>query len=155
MIDAQRRQIDLFGGQGVNELGDPLGHDRVHVILESPAAQRLRGVAGADGRLEVVEIGVEVVIRNDENALVRMLEVIGLELGDGLEPKRGLAAPFFAENESRRRIGGAAEKLVPGGMMDLGQTSSLEDGIGLRIFLAERVADDAVMLEKLFGLHPQ
>ncbi len=39
--------------------------------------------------------------------------------------------------------------------MDLDQAAPLEDRVGLRVFLAERIAGDPVMLKKLFGLHPR
>ena len=112
------------------------------------------GVAGADGGPEVVEVGVEVVVRDDEDPLGRVRLVVRLELGGRLEPQRGLAAPLLAEDQGRRGVGRAAEELVPGRVVDRRQAAALEDRVGLGVLLAERVAGDPVVPEELFGLHP-
>ena len=81
--------------------------------------------------------------------------VVRLQLGDRLEPERRLAAPLLAEDQGRRGVGRAAEELVPGRVVDRHEAAPLEDRVGLGVFLAERVAGDPVVLEKLFGLHPR
>ena len=115
----------------------------------------LRGVAGADGGPEVVEVGVEVVVGDDEDPLVGVRLVVGVELGDRLEPQGRLAAPLLAEDQGRRGVGRAAEELVPGRVVDRRQAPPLEDRVGLGVLLAERVAGDPVMPQELFGLHPR
>ena len=124
------------------------------MVLELPAPEDLGGVGGADRGPEVVEVGVEIVVGDDEDALGGIGLVVRLDLGDRLEPQRGLAAPFLAEDQRRRGIGRAAEELVPGRVVDRRQAAALEDRVGLGILLAERVARDAVMLQELFRLHP-
>ena len=58
-----------------------------------------------DRRLEMVEIGIEVVVRDDEHALVGIRLVVRLQLGVGLEPQGRLAAPL-----SRRRPGPSTDR---------------------------------------------
>ena len=132
----------------------PEREDRVHVVLELPPLQDGGGVAGPDGVPEMVEVGVEVVIGDDEHPLGGIGLVVGLDLRRRLEPQGGLAAPLLAEDQRRRGIGGAAEELVPGRVVNGREAPALEHRVGLGILLAERVALDSVMLQELFRLHP-
>ena len=124
------------------------------MVLELPPLEHLGGVVRAEGGPEVVEVGVEVVIGDDEHALGGVGLVERIDLGHRLEPQGGLAAPFLAEDQGGRGVGGAAEELVPGRVVDRRHAPALEDRVGLRIFFAERVSLDAVMLQELFRLHP-
>ena len=79
--------------------------------------------------------------------------VVGVELGRGLEPQGGLAAALLAEDQGRAGVLGAAEELRPGRVVDLPEALALEDRVGLRVLLAERVAADAVVAQELVDLH--
>jgi hypothetical protein len=154
LVQAQGREADLLHRQQVDQPGHAQREDRVHVVGEPPLRQDLVHVRCADRCPTVVQIRVEIVIRNDEHPFVRVVLIVRLQLGAGLEPQGGLAAAFLAEDQRRRRIDRAAEELVPGRVVDRRQASPFEDGVRLRILLAERIADDPVMLEELFQLHP-
>jgi len=91
------------------------------------------------------------VVRDHEHPLVGVLGVVRLELGRGLEAKGRLAAPLFSKDEGRRWVGGATEKLVPGRVVNLVQTTPLEDRVGLRILFAKGIAGNSVVPQKLFG----
>ncbi len=75
------------------------------------------------------------------------------ELGTGLKPKSRLAAPLFAKDQSRGRIGRAAEKLVPRRVVNRRHAETFEYCVRLSILFAERVAGDAMVPQELFQLH--
>src|SRR4051812_10597139 len=108
----------------------------------------------ANGRTVVIEIRIEIIIRNDEYPLRGVCLVKGLDLGGRLQAKGGLATPFLSEDQGRGWVGRAAEELVPGGVVDGRQTSALENRVRLGILLTERIASDTMVLQELFRLHP-
>ena len=108
----------------------------------------------ANRRLAIVQVGIEIVVGNDEDALGRVGLIVRFQLGVGLKSQRRLATPFFAENQGRRWIDRTAEKLVPRRMVDRCQTAPLEHGIRLRILLAEWIPGNPMMSKELFQLHP-
>ena len=124
------------------------------MVLELPALQGFAGVPALDRVAKVVEERVEVVVGDDEDPGLGMLGVVFFEFRGHLEPEGRLAASLLAEDEGRRGVGRAAEELVPGGVVNRVQAAALEDRVGLRVLLAERVAGDAVVLQKLIDLHP-
>ena len=121
-------------------------------------AFRARGsrvhVCGTHRRPTTVEVGVEIVIRNRQNTLLRIGLIVSFQLGRGLKPQSRLAAPFLSEPKGRRWIGRTAKKLVPRRMVDRCQTDPFEHGVRLSILFAERVPGDSVVAQKLFQLHP-
>ena len=82
-----------------------------------------------------------------------MLLVVSFELGDRLEPKRGLAAALFAEDDGGRGLARIAEELGPGRVVGRADAGLLEQGVGLGVLLVEGVAADSVMFQKLLDLH--
>src|SRR5271157_1697161 len=154
LVETEHREVDLLGGQQVNQLGDPEREDGVHVVLQLPAPEDVGRVGGPDRSAVVVEVRIEIVIGDDEDPLRRIGPVEVFKLGRCLESQRRLAAALLTENQGGGRVGGAAEKFVPGRMVDREQTLALEHRVGLSILLAEWVTLDAMMLQELFRLHP-
>ena len=105
-------------------------------------------------RLASVEIGIEIVIRYHEDALVRVRLIVRFQLGVGLKSQSRLATSFLAEYQGRGRIGRTAKELVPRRMVYRRQTAPFEHRIRLGILLAERIPGDAMMSQELFQLHP-
>ena len=154
MVEREGGQVHLPGVEGVGQLGDAQREDGVHVVLQPPALKGFAGVAGLDRVAEVVQEWVEVVVRDHEDAGVGVGLVVGFEFRRHLKAQGGLAAPLLAEDQRRRGVARAAEEFVPGRVVDLVEAGSLEDRVGLGVFLAERVAGDPMMLQELINLHP-
>ena len=140
LVEAEDGEIDLLRRQQIDQLRDAEREDRRPCGLEPPRRQDMVHVRRAHRRPAIVEIGIEIVVRDHEHAFVGISLIVRFQLGVGLKPQRRLAAPLLAEYQGRRRIGRTAKKLVPGRMVDRRQTPPLEDGIRLSILLAERIA---------------
>ncbi len=129
--------------------------DRVHVVPQPPRFERPFGAsfAAEEAVTEAVEKRIEIVVFDNQNALVGMFAIIASELADDLQAEGGLAAPFFSEDDRRRRVFRAAEDLVPGRMIGAFEAVAFEDLIALGVFLTEGVFFDAVMGQKLLNFH--
>ncbi len=154
LVETEHREIDLFRRQQVDELGHAQRQNGVHVVLKPPLRQDLIHVGRADRRPVIVEVRVEIVVRDDEDTLVRVRLIVRFHLGVGLKPERRLATPLLAENQGRGRIGRTAEELVPRRMVNRRQAAPFEHGVRLGILLAERIPSDPVVSQELFELHP-
>jgi hypothetical protein len=76
-----------------------------------------------------------------------------LEVPHHLQLEGRLARALLTEHDRRARVGGIPVDLVPGRMKRRLQTGPLEDRVVLGVFLGERVARDAVVLEELVDFH--
>ena len=155
LVHTQDREVDFLRDQLVDQLCHAQRQDRVHVVLEPPLFQDVVHLVRADRRLVAIEIGIEVVVRDHEDALGRVRLIVRLELRFRLQPQCGLAASLLTEYQGGRRIGRAAEKLAPRRMMHCRKAAPLEYRISLSVLLAEGIADDSVMLKKMIELHPE
>ena len=154
LVEGEDGERGLFRRQQVDQFRDAERENGVHVVLKLPRFQDRVHVGRAHRRPATVEVGVEIVIRNREHALVGIGLIVRFQLGGGLKPQGRLAAPFLAEHQRRRRIGRTAEKLVPRRMVDRRQTKPFEHGVRLGILLAERIPGDSMVSQELFQLHP-
>ena len=107
----------------------------------------------AESLTEPIEKRIEVIVVDDEYATVWMVAVEEFQVSGDLQPHRRLARPFLTEDDRSRRLGWIAEHLVPRRVEGAADAVILEDLIGLRVFLRERIVGDAVVLEKLRCFH--
>src|SRR5436305_3957321 len=81
-------------------------------------------------------------------AIVVMLDVAGK-----LQPEGRFAGAFFTEDNGSRWLRRIAKDLVPRRMVRALDAEFFEHRIGLRIFLRERIAGDAVVIQELLDFH--
>ena len=106
-------------------------------------------VAIAQAVAEAVEVGIEVVVVDDEQPLAGMALVVVLQMAGELEAHGCFAGTFLAEDDRGGRLGRVAIDLVPSGVVGALDAELFEDGVGLGVFLGEWVAGDAVVVEEL------
>ena len=156
------RSVDLFGLRlvaGDRNAADEPRHaqreDGVDVVPQSPLGQHAVGppLAAVQPVAERVEKRIEVIVFDDEAALVGMGPVVDGQFVDHLQPQRRLAAPLFAEDDRGRRALGVSIDFVPRRVMGGVQAKLAEDVVGLGVLRTERVLRDAVMGQELLHLH--
>ena len=156
------RSVDFFGlclvagdGDAADEPRHAQRKDGVDVVPQPPLGQHAVGppLAAVQPVAERIEKWIEIVIFDDEAALVGMGPVVGGQFVDHLQPQRRLAAPLFAEDDRGRRAFGVPVDFVPRRVMRGVQAKLAEDVVGLGVLRTERVLRDAVMGQELLHLH--
>jgi hypothetical protein len=139
----------------IDKARDGQREDRIHVVPELEEREDAVGaaVAIAQAVAKAVEERIEVVVVNDEQAAAWMTLVVKLQVAGELQSHRRFARAFLAKDDRGGRLGRIAVDLVPGGMIGALDAEFLEDRISLRVFLRERIAGDAVVVEELLDLH--
>jgi len=129
--------------------------DGVHVVPESPFAERIIRVSAATAKAiaEGIEEWVEIVIADDECTFGGKLLIVVVECFDELQADGRFAGPFFAEDNSGTGVTAVTEDFIPGGMVDGFGAVLLEDVIRLGIFLTEGIEPYTVVFEELLELH--
>src|SRR5437868_4428620 len=90
-----------------------------------------------------VEKGIEVVVLDDEQALVGMRAIKVREMPHDLQSQSRLARAFFAEHDRGSWLRRVAIDLVPARMIGAGDAVLLEHRIGLCVFFGERIRSNA------------
>ena len=160
LVDLVRRRS--AGERRLQDAIDQARHaereDRVHVVPQLPLGEhagRVALLAGAEPVGEVVEERIEVVVLNDEQPAGVRLRIVQRDPAGHLHPHGRLAGALFAEDDRRGRLGRVAVDLVPHGMIGRVAAALLEDRVGLRVFLRERIDRDAVVFEQLLDAHEE
>ena len=138
----------------IDQLGHAHREDRIHVVPEFPLSQHAVDAAAAGKALaEAIQEGIEIVVADDERLLIGMGGVVVGQMANDLQADGRLSLAFFAEHHGRGRIRGIAVDLVPRGVIGALDAKALEDLVGLRVLVGERVAGDALVFEELLDVH--
>ena len=136
---------------------DRQGEDRVEVVGDRPprddALLGLAALTGADsGVLELLDEVVEVDVLDEEDALTRVVHVVGLDAAPHHLAQAALPAALLAEHDPRGRHARVAEDTVEPGVdgrgVELGQERVL-----VGVLEGEGVFLEAPVLAPLFGEH--
>lgn len=138
-----------------HETGDGERENGIHVVPQTPMTERPIGilVPAEEAFAEGIEKGIEVVVFDDEDALVVVGAVVVVDIAHDLQPEGRFTGSFLSKNDGGRGLARVAGDFIPGRVVGSGKTVVFEDVVALRVFLAERILADAVMFEKELCFH--
>ena len=102
---------------------------------------------------ETVQERIEIIVFDNEDAIVRMFDVVAGGVIDNLQTQRSLTASLFTKHDCRRWRSGITKNLVPCGVKRSACTELLEQWVGLSVLLTEWILLQAMVLKKLLNFH--
>ena len=152
MVETEHREVDLLGGQQVDQLRDPEREDGVHVVLQLPTLEDWRMCARIAAR-KWSRYGLKSSYEMTKTRSDGLAWLKASNSAAACSRRAVLPLPFSPKTSAVDGSAGLPKNLFQAGWWIV-KRHSPEDRVGLSILLAEWVALDAMMLQELFRLHP-